>query len=440
MVVMAAVLTLFAAGDTEAALADRARLDPLSIPYTYYATAESCPAEQQPALIATFKFAVSSLSRDTNLDDHLPQRVTDTLYRLDTRALKWETALPANLIKRYPYAPAQTRYKVAPLVFRMDWFTANALDEVVTGDMQYELLYGKTLANESDFLKAWNFGTKATDAFGFLEDQSGVKRQGAGLERVAESRPVGRGAGFQTFDSKAVAGETDPLENLTSRPPKHDASEIIAPILKVGRGDDGTVQAGSLLAYFLANGNRQGVEGQRQPAAPVSIVEDSFGLRGYDIRNTLDCASCHDEGLKRPNIDGYQAAIVGGVVVKALKDRDARDIDRYYQSAFVRDVERGIEDYTVAIKLVTGLTPQENARNLRAVVIGYDADVTRQQAARELGCTVQELSLAVAYYVEAYKGNNLRMAKLAEGQRISRAQFEANFYKLQQALALWRSL
>ena len=435
--IIAALALLSASDDAAAARIDRAQFPPSEHVYLYYFSTAAVTAQRQANLAKTLNYVCASLSRDSNLESQLPVRVGPTLYRIDTRYLKWETTLAKALVAHYPYAKDQTSKGFAPLVTRADWFCANIGDETVTKESQYLLLYGKALANEAEFLRAWNVGREATDAFGFLEGGSGVKRQGAGLERVMETRPTGRGASFQTFDSRRVAGETDALEFPDKRPPKHDATEIIAPIIKVGKDADGNAQAGALLAFFLANGNRAGVAGARQAAAPVDIVEDSLNLRGYDIRNYIDCVSCHSQGLKLPTLDKYREAIVGGVLIKTYDKQEALNIDRYYQSAFLRDVKRGIEDYAVAVKMCNGLTPEANAAMFWDTVVAYDADVTREQAALELGTTPRELSLAIAYYIDKYKDRNIRPALLSEGQKISRSQFEENAYKFQEMLRVW---
>jgi hypothetical protein len=431
------VVCAMLASEVDAARLDQARYPAADHAYLYYFTTAIVAQEYQRPLYQSLCYVVASLSRDPYLQGQLPQPVTETLYRIDTRQLKWEKTLPQVLVQHYPYSRDTTSKGYAPLVIRADWFVANIGDEAITKDAQYLLLYGKALANEKEFLAFWSVGQQATDAFGFLEGDSGVKQRKAGLERVMETRPAGRGASFQTFDSRFVAGETDALANPDKRPPKHDATEIIAPIVKVGRDEAGNTQAGALLAFFLANGNRNGVAGAKQAAAPVDIVEDSLNTRGYDIKNYMDCVACHDRGLKEPTLDQYRKAIVSGVLIKTLGYQDALNIERYYESAFLRDVRRGIEDYAIAVKLCNGLTPTENAALYRQVIAQYDADVTLEQAARELYTTPGDLSLALADYTERYKDRNLRLALLAEGQAISRAQFEFDAYKLQEAIRLW---
>lgn len=434
---LVACAVLAAASDGDAAVVDRNRFPAADHGYLYYFTTSTVPENRQSNLAHTLKYVVSSLSRDQNLDSHLPKQVGPTLFRIDTRELKWETTLANVLIAHYPYAKHLTSQKIAPLCIRADWFCSAIVDETLTKESQYLLLFGKDVKNSADFLKFFKAGSEASDTFGYFEGKSGVRPKSAGLERVMHTVPVGRGALYQTFDSAIVAGETDGLENVDSRPPKHDASELIAPLIKVGKDEAGETKAGVLFAWFLANGNRAGVAGQRQAFAPNNIVEDSLNLRGYDIRNNLDCVSCHSQGLKLPTLDRYREAIVGGVIIKSYDAKLALDIERYYQSAFVRDVKRGMEDFTVAMKLVNGLTPDQNRDLFCENINAYDDDVTPQQAALELGTTDKELSLAIAYYVEKYKDRNTRIAMLAERQSISRAQFELNAYKLQEIMRLW---
>lgn len=428
---------LAAANDGDAAVADRARFPASDWSYLYYFSTSSVIEARQANVAKTLRYVVTSLSRDQNLDSHLPVQVGPTLYRIDTRELRWDGTLAKVLVTHYPYAKHVTDKGQPPLCIRADWFCANVIDETITKDSQYLLLFGKALKTSAEFKAAFKAGSEASDTFGYFEGKSGVRPKSAGLERVMQTVPVGRGALFETFDSAIVAGETDGLENVDARPPKHDASELIAPLTKVGTDEDGNTQAGNVFAWFLANGNREGVAGSRQAAAPANIVEDSLNLRGYDIRNNLDCVSCHSQGLKMPTLDRYREAIVGGVIIKSYDAKLALDIDRYYRSAFVRDVKRGMDDFAVAIKLINGCTPDENRNLFCENVLAYDDDVTPALAALELGTTPKELSLAIAYWVEKYKDRNTRISMLAQNQPISRAQFESNAYKLQEIMRLW---
>ena len=450
--IAAAVALLAVSPDAAVALAHRqANYPAAEWGYHFYFTTSAVPEGRREDLTKVLNFHCAALSRDPYIADQLPQAVTlydkdgnasfyPNVLHIDTRPMHWEQ-LGTALVKHYPYARAQTAFGIAPLVIRADWFCANIGDSKFTGDSRHLLLYGKALGNKSDFLKFWKVSGVPTDTFGFLEGNSGVKRVGAGLERNMESRPAGgRDAAFETFDSEVVTGAADPLRHPETRPPAHDASELLAPIVKYGKDADGKPLAGVLYATFLAVGNRdqKKTAGAKQDAAPIGLVEDSFNLRGYDIGDFYDCYSCHEKGLKDPTLDAYRSAIVGGVIIRSLDKQKALDVERYYESAFYRDIKRGQEDFAAAIKLCNGWEPEENSRQIRETIRAYDAPVQLIDAARELYTTPKELSLALAYYTEKYKSQeNVRIAMLAERQPISRTQFEFDSYLFQEALRVW---
>ena len=450
--IIAAVALLSVTPDAAVALAHRQANYPVAEwGYHFYFTTSIVEEGRRDDLAKVLNFHCAALSRDPYIAEQLPQPVTlydkdgtasfhPNVLHIDTRPMRWEQ-LPNVLIKHYPYARELTSRGIAPLTIRADWFCANIGDQKFTGDSRHLLLYGKSLGNKSEFLKFWEVSDKVSDTFGFLEGDSGVKRPGAGLERNMESRPAGgRDAAFETFDSEFVTGAADPLRHPETRPPAHDASELLSPMVKYGKDANGQPLAGVLYATFLALGNRDPKvkAGTRQNAAPIGLVEDSFNLRGYDIADYYDCYSCHEKGLKDPTLDAYRSAIVGGVIIRSLDKQKALDIERYYESAFYRDIKRGQEDFAAAIKLCNGWEPEENSRQIRETIRAYDAPVGLIDAAREFYTTPKELSLALAYYTEKYKSQeNVRIAKLAERQPVARVQIEFDSYLIQEALRLW---
>lgn len=447
-----AVALLSVTPDAAVALAHRqANYPAAEWGYHFYFITSAAPESRREDLAKVLNFHCAALSRDPYIAEQLPQPVTlydkegkastyPNVLHIDTRPMRWEF-LPTVLVKHYPYARELTSKGVAPLTVRADWFCANIGDQKFTGDSRFLLLYGKSLANKSEFLKFWEVSSRASDTFGFLEGDSGVKRPGAGLERNMESRPSkGRDAAFETFDSEFVTGAADALRHPETRPPKHDANELLAPIVKYGKDADGKPLAGVLYATFLSQGNRDPkvTPGTRQNAAPIGLVEDSFNLRGYDIGDYYDCYSCHEKGLKDPTLDAYSSAIVGGVIIRSLDKQKALDVERYYESAFYRDIKRGQEDFAAAIKLCNGWEPEENSRQIRETIRAYDAPVQLFDAAREFYVTPETLALAIAYYTEKYKSpENVRIAKLAERQPIARVQLEFDSYLIQEALRVW---
>ena len=418
-----ALLLLTGTADVDAAQADRAQLPQADWPYTYYVTTATAPGEAREDLASALQFVMPSLSSRSYLEGQLPVKVTGTLYRIDTRALGWEKTLPQVLCTHYPYRAIGQRPGSVPLVFDGLWFVATITDPVETGNAQQLLLYGRELKDAGDFRKFWKVQEDAQLNFGLIEGQSGVSVQ---RTRLIENNASGnRGYHWQTFDSRVVAGETDPLETLNKRPPKHDASELIAGIPKQYAGKGGTLQA-----YFLADG-----AGKPQVKAPADIVTDSTGVRGVEIRNTISCIACHVEGIRHPTVDQYRAYILSAARVYADKHTHL-ELDRYHASDIAKEIRRANEDYAAGVKLCNGLTPEENAAAFIQCVQLYDGPVDLAQAARELHIPQAELRLAIGDYSRRY-GLTGRLAFLVQGDAISRQQWQANFTKAQEIVQTW---
>lgn len=413
--------------EADAAFAD-AQTQPLPNNCAYLSLIEVQPAERE-RLANVLRFVVPSLSSKPYLGDQIPQPVKGTsLLRLDLGGLGWETAWPAVVQSHYvpAYRPDLLGTKGVPLVVSGLWAAAVLTDPVLSGDAQYRLLYGKAPANAKEFQAFWKANADPLLSFGRIEGQSGVSVQRA---RLIENNPsANRGYFWATFDSRVVAGATDPLENLTARPPKHDASELIAAIPKHYAGKSGTLQA-----YFLAAG-----DGKRQEKAPADIVTDSTGVRGVEIRNTLSCVSCHEEGIRHPTLDSYREYILSGARIYSKDKATQQEIDRYLDSPIAKEIGRNNEDYAAGVALCNGLTPKENAEAFRAAVRLYDAPVTPEQAAAELYVPVETWRLALGNYSRTGQLTG-RLALMAQGKEISREQWAANYHLAQKALTLWHA-
>lgn len=410
---------------------DRARFPQQDWPYLYYFRTDTRPPKERELLEDSLPFVVCSLSSKIPLEHQLPVEVSDHLYRIDTRGLGWERQFHKVIIEHYPYFPLEIWHKkqhCAPLVIRADWFVANLLDPIETKDAQYQLLYsGKPPANVNDFKKFWGIGERKEYDFGFLEGKSGVKTKND-TRLLQSSATATRGYSWETFDSEKVAGAKDPLENPAARPPKHDATELIVGIVKSFNGESGTLQA-----YLLANG-----QGVRQEEAPAKIVKDEFDLRGPDIRNSIDCISCHTQAIKDVTLNEYEQHFLSGAEV-ATDFKTKEEIQRYYQSLDIaKDIRRNNEDYEDGIRLVNGLTAATNSRVYVFNVRQYDKDLTLEQAARELYLQPQELQDAIAYYSGTTK-LSANLTSLAGGKPISRYRFIENHYLLQKAIAAYRA-
>jgi hypothetical protein len=308
-------------------------------------------------------------------------------------------------------------------VFDALWFVTNATDPVETGNAQSLLLYGQELTTRQQFQKFWRVQDVAGLNFGLIEGKSGVAVE---RTRLIENHASGnRGYSWITYDSRQVAGKNDPLETLTTRPPKHDATELIAAIPKTYAG-----QGGALQAYFLAD-----AQGRSQAKAPADIVTDSTGVRGVEIRNFVSCIGCHTEGIRGPTLDQYKAYILSGARIYADK-RTQTEIDRYHASDIAREIKRAREDYKAGIDLVNGLTPQQNSAEFVKLVAAYDAPVDLAAAARLAGIPRDQLAFAIGDYSRRF-GLTGRLALLAEDQPISRRQFVESWPKMQEIIYLW---
>ena len=428
---MAAIVVAFVllGQHPEAAAAFRdAQTQPIPNNCVYLSLAEVVPAERE-RLANVLRFVVPSLSSRSYLGDQIPQPVKGTnLMRLDLGGLGWEQSWPLVIQQQYipAYRPDLVGTKAVPLVVSGLWFAAAVTDPNTTGDAQYQLLYGKALKTDDEFRKFWKVNADGQVAFGRIEGNSGVAVQRARL--IENNASAIRAYHWQTFDSRVLAGQNDPLENLTTRPLKHDASELIAGIPKHYAGKSGTLQA-----YFLANG-----KGERQDKAPADIVTDSTGTRGVEIRNTLSCIACHESGLQHPTLDQYREYILSGARIYTKDKATQQQIDQYFDSPIAKEIGRNNADYAEAIALVNGLTPKANAEAFRAIVRLYDAPVSPEQAALEMYLPFEEWRLALGNYSRTGQLTG-RLALMAQGQSISREQWQANYPLAQKVLALWHA-
>lgn len=422
-------LSMLAAGpDSEAAFADLAQFPAAEQSHYAYLSTSAVPEADRERLVNVLRFTLPSLSARTLLSEQLPVPVAGTnLLRISLVGLGWESTWTTVIKREYvpELRPDLLTTGQVPLVVRGDWFAANMLDPIETGDAQYLLLYGqhppKTAA---EFLAFWGIQADPEYVFGMIEGASGVAEERV---RLIENRPgAKRNYGWLTRDSAVIAGKTDPLENLPNKA-KFDAQELIVGAPKWYGGKSGMLQA-----YFLADG-----KGNRQEKAPADIVVDHTQLRGVEIRNSIGCVSCHIQGINPPTTDVFRAYIESGARVFADKATQ-REIDRYLGSDVAKEVARNNADYADGVKLCNGLTPDQNTAAFVATVKAYDAPVDLAQAARELYCEPTELRFALGDYSRRF-GLSARLALLAQEKPISRAQWIANFGLAQTIIANWQA-
>jgi len=426
MLTSALLLTLAALGinPAEAASIDREKLG-ADGHYAYYLTLDSQRSpEAKERLAKQVRSKLPALSSKSYLGDQLPVRVNDDLLRIDTRGYGWEASLPFVLAREYPYRPDLKARGLYPYTVRADWFVACVLDPIQTGDSQYRLLYGnKPPKTTGEFRAFWKANQDPQFLYQFHEAQSGV---GVNPDRnVLQFDTATRGSLYATQDSENPVGERDP--GNYGKQLKFDAGEEIAmaPVQYAG-------ESGLKMVFWLANG-----KGERQEFAPARIVTDHNQIRSSEIRNTVSCYVCHVEGLRPLNVNGFKAYIEQGSRVAADKHTQ-RLIDQQYQSGMAQQIEADNRLYAKYLEMANGLTPAQDAKAFEAVVRGYDAKVTREQAARELYMTEDEFRLALGYYSAKYSLSR-RLADLAEGGSVSRQQWVGEYGLAQVVKAKWEA-
>lgn len=420
-------IILAAGSDSDLAFADLSRLPPEQQQVTVYLTTSVVAPEYREILAKECAYVAASLSSKSYLADQLPYAIAGTnLLRLDLAGLGWEKTWAGVVAQHYvpTYRPDLAHAKQVPLVVSGLWFVAALTDPEMTKDAQYKLLYGTPPKTEGDFKRFWQVNDKVDLNFGRIEGSSGVNVQ---LTRLLENHATAiRTYSWQTFDSKFVAGQTDPLENLVVRPPKHDASELIVGIPKYLGSRFGTLHA-----FFLSDG-----KGNRQEKAPADIVTDSTQTRGVEIKNFIGCVGCHSEGLRPPNLDQYREYILSGARIYAYKKADQQEIDRYLDSPIAKELLKNNADFAEGVAMCNGLTPQANSQAFRQMVALWDAPVDLKQAALELHSEPDELKLALGNYSRSGSLSG-RLSLLTQNGRISRQQWESNFGLAQKAVHEW---
>lgn len=404
---------LLSGGVLEAAFEDYQQFPPEVRQHLVYLTTIALPHELAEQGEIALRLALPSLSRTVVLERQLPQEVVPKLFRIDLRHLDWEGVLPGLLLEHYPY---RRDIEKRPLVVRADWFVQYFLDQKRSGDAYFKLLFGdKAPANEAEFRQLLGVQNKSQFRVSHIEDASGVSL--AKTRQIDVHPTTTNFAFFATRDSEAVTAASDPLEHLDGDF-VYDASEMIGALPKVSlrTGDTGLLQV-----YALAN-----AAGELQTFAPAAIVVDSTNIRGVEIRNSLSCISCHDEGLKQVNINSLRRYVESGALVAAQKPLDEL-IERRYLADLSRTIERHNEDYARTVLLATSVDADSASAAVRAVVQWYDGDVTLEQAAREAG--TDKVTFLGWLASEGVNGNSLnsRVAQLSHGVPIQRTVWEEAF-------------
>ncbi len=313
-------------------------------------------------------------------------------------------------------------------MLRADWFVAFATD-AKESTSYYDLLFGATPTSRDDFLSRVGVVRVPGQSFGMIEGNSGVILS---KKRWIESFGMRSGYAYGTRDSATVRGENDPL----ARPDgsfKHEAEEWIIGIPKthVGSGVRGALQV-----YFLSD-----AAGRIQAAAPANIATDYTRVRfgASEVRNGVSCISCHAEGLIDTKQHEIRELIADGVEIYAKDARERQRIEAFHLSDLSAELRADRQKFAAIVQAATGKIPREAVADFVATVKQYDADLTPERAAAELGVTVEDLTAAVGYAQNAGKPINPRLVAIAHGKTIPRTSWESVFAESAGIVQLWRS-
>ncbi len=418
---LAGILTI---ADGAAAIAHR---DSEGLPpaTTYYFSVSHLPESERDRALTALRLVLPSLSLEPTIDYQTIHPAGDGLYWIDTAAFGWQNRFPI-VAARNPYA-ILARGKPS-LVLRADWFVTFATD-AKESTSYYDLLFGATPTSRDDFLSRVGVVRVPGQSFGMIEGNSGVILS---KKRWIESFGMRSGYAYGTRDSSTVRGENDPL----ARPDgsfRHEAEEWIIGIPKthVGSGVRGALQV-----YFLSD-----AAGRIQAAAPANIATDYTRVRfgASEVRNAVSCISCHAEGLIDTKQHEIRELIADGVEIYAKDAKERQRIEAFHLSDLSAELRADRQQFAAIVQAATGKIPREAVADFVATVKQYDADLTPERAAAELGVTVEDLTAATAYGQNTGKPINPRLVAIAHRKTIPRTSWESVFADAAGIVQLWRS-
>jgi hypothetical protein len=407
--------TLYA--DFDAAIADIRKNEPHSLHYRYF-TAYNLPKNLQDDAGKALSFVVHTLSSQVAVKQ--PAKITDTLWRVDIRDYGWTTQAIENVSKVHPYFASdflptkeyQDKYGYmlqasGNSLFRLDWFVVVTTDTTRQLDIgqkilpYYELLYGKDKIPETidDFRKFWDVSIDFTKPDPLLK--ASVINEGdsrvSNHTRMAARKRTPTGYLWETWDHP----DNDYVERLEMQSSARKAGEAIVSNF-VG-----------MQAYFLFNGEN----GKRVDFADNTFVRDREHPtgRGNRVITPVSCMICHDTGINAVTNE-VREILKKNVGLYAAKDYDySLYLENFYLNNLDKLIKDDQRDFTDALLLVNGLTPEENLTLYKKFIVFYDNAITLEQAAIETGVAVE------VFKEKLEKSTSGRLAGLTEGRKIPRS-------------------
>lgn len=405
LVLIIARLAFAQTPDVEAALADRAKLPAELWPSTFYLTLRPQVGQNRTDLERAIKLLVASDSTQPVLERCVPVHVSENLLRINIDDLRWRHEdWKTVAYTRNPYCPIGE----LPLVVRADWLMAQ-LSDARESDAYTRLIFGgdNLPKTKDDVFKFFGIGTDPALTFGHIEGKSGVSVQGT---RLIESLPIARTRAQITSDVLKLDKARDPLQNLFGF--KADGQEGIVAIFKQ------SITTGDLCAlnwYWLNNG-----KGEVVPEAPGNLVRANPPFRHSEIITPPGaCIQCHNQGWIDYTENELRAFINSGANTYA-SEADKRRIEGKLLSNLKSELERGSNDYTLAVSLACGCAATDASKSFTAALAQYDAPLNLEQTAAELYTSPEEWTRTLALNGTL----PARLAALPHGGSIPRATWE----------------
>lgn len=272
-------------------------------------------------------------------------------------------------------------------VVRADWFLwQTSLQADRGGAGYYDFLGVKDQKSYEDLVGLDRALLDRTRRLELLEatNASGVKK--GNVRRIAAFNTVGDMKLWRTFDSNLAVDKKNPLRVLDRKELEFDAQEDFGPL------------PNGLWGVGLFD-----KDGRRQDTAPDFIGFDSTSdSNDGRIHVYLSCVRCHyGNGGLNPVKAWVRGLDQGGLKLQSPDPAKLRELRQHY----LRDFDGPMADdrlrFARNLKAITGMTPVEYADELGRAFADYDADVTLERAAEDVGLSPQELTKAIKAYIVA---------------------------------------
>lgn len=283
-----------------------------------------------------------------------------------------------------PWLPTRETVELATLtqsqspIVRADWFLWQTAIQADRKPGYYDFLGVK---NKKDFDMLVGYDTALQKASRRVELLEAVADSAVTLQpRRIGAFPAISGWYWQTFDNRQAIVERNPLRILNGGF-KFDAQEVF------GHGPNG------LFVWGLFD-----AQGVRQDSAPDFIAGDATAHNSdRRVHVGLSCMRCHLPAGGLNPVDGWIRNLLQGPLKLQSVDYDKL---KELRQKYLRDLDGAMEDsrrvYARAVAQATGgLKPPELGVAYGQLFAAYDAPVTLERAARDLGQAPEKLTAAL---------------------------------------------